>query len=245
MGNTANLGKIFHPIRIKPDQRRAKMKKFFKTPKFVSKAKNGIKKGMDRIFAVIPPKYLVGGAGLLFLLMMMNSCEKQKDCVPGTKKYSTTESPVGPMKASKSDPCKFERNAVNTADSLLNYVYGPDVRNAIDPALYEPDNISGVYWTVFNYNYVPREILLDSVERHTFTIEYLWASYGNPLPKNDENIKKLYAKCGIYLVGYEDLQKKEAALEDCENNVGIDEYGKVTFICNENGFWESTSTKQR
>jgi hypothetical protein len=149
---------------------------------------------MDRLFTVIPPKYLVGGAGILLLLTMMVSCKKQEDCVPGTKKYSTTK---GIQKSSKSggDPCEFEQNAVNTADSLLNYVYGPDVCNAIDPALYYPDNISGMYWNYFRYDFEGNpffcETFMDSVVRHGYTIDALWEKYGNPLPKNDENVKKL------------------------------------------------------
>jgi len=204
------------------------MKKF-KTPKTGNRSFVGIS----------PKRLLLVALVVVVLAVALPSCEKQKDCVPGTKKYSTTESPVGPMKASKSDPCEDERNARDSAEYNLNKIYGPDVRNAIDPALYDPNDISGIYWTVFNYNYLHPETLLDSVERHIFTIEYLWENYGNPLPKNDESVKKLYAKCGIYLVGYEDFEKKEAALEDCENNVGIDEYGP-THKCNEKGFWVKT-----
>ena len=200
------------------------------TPKFVSNAKNRISKSMSKILSLIPVSLLVGGA-IVVSCLFATGCQKGTNCPDGYD-HSIMKSP--PKSAMSDDPCEEERNAVNTADSLLNQVYAWDVRNAIEPALYEPSDISSMYWGQFNAG-IPCETLLDSVGRHIIIIDYLWKTYGNPLPSNDENIQILYDNCGIYLTGYEDLETKKAALEECESNVGITEYEWVKDDCG--GYW--------
>ena len=170
---------------------------------------------------------------LLAVAVTFIGCKKVQDCTPGAKQYS--DNPTGIQKSSKSDPCELERIAVQEADSLLNQVYGPDVRTALDSALYVPDDISAFYWSGYNNGYVPQGTLLDSAKRHVVMVEGLW-EISNPFPVNDENLRKLHAKCGIYVAGAEDLQAKQGALEDCENGVGTGELDPA-YICDENGFW--------
>ena len=182
----------------------------------------------------------------LFLALLATAiaflgCKKVHDCTPGEKQY--LDNPTEMQKSAKSDPCEFERIAVQVADSLLNQVYGPDVRNAIHPALYEPDNIAIMYWEAFNNNFVSQGTLLDSVEKHIVIIEGLW-TISNPFWYNDENLRKLYTKCGIYVAGAQDLQAKQGALEDCENGVPVIEI-KPTYICDDNGNWINLITGKR
>ena len=181
--------------------------------------------------------------GVVFIIVLFNSCKKQTDCTPGAKSYANPEGIQKSPKSPKSDdPCAFERNEVQEADSLLNNVYGPDVRDAVDPAVSYPENISTGYWNIFNYlggTFVPCTTLLDSAERHQFAIDRWVSFYG--WEYNEENLKNLYAKCGTYLLGYEDLQKWIGALDECENGVGIIK-PNPTYICDDNGDWRDFLT---
>ena len=183
------------------------------------------------------------GGSLLFLL---TSCFKQKDCEQGTVSYANPDGITNGMpKAPKSnDPCAEERAAFNTADSLLTYVYDPNVRGAIGPAA---SGIEGNVWSAFadywGASYDPtNHTIIDTVYGMRYGIRWLWKTYGNPLPINGPEIQILYDYCGIDSVGYDDLQIKQGALDDCEK-VSVPEY-TPTFICNKNGVWESTNTSK-
>jgi len=209
----------------------------FKTPEFVSKMKKRLNKGMNRFFSIIPPKYLVGAAGVVFIIVLFNSCKKQTDCIPGAK---SNANPNGIQKSPKSpksdDPCAGERAARDeAADNQI--IYDDNVRGAIGPAA---SGIEGNVWSSFadywGESYDPtNHTIIDTVYGMRYGIRLLWKDYGDPFPINGAEIQILYNYCGIDSVGYDDLQTKQGDLDDCEK-VGIDEYGWM-YICNEKGYW--------
>jgi len=115
------------------------------------------------------------------------------------------------------DPCEEERNAVNDAKYTLDYVYAPNVRNAIEPAVNGIEaEVWGAFRGYFGKPYVPPTTLIDSVKGIRWALEAMWGDF-NPYPFNNEELQILYDNCGIYLNGYEDLQEKEIALAECED----------------------------
>ena len=203
------------------------------TPKFVSNAKNRISKSMSKILSLIPVSLLVGGAIVLSFLFA-TGCKKGTNCPDGYD-HSIMTSP--PKYAMADDPCEEERNAVNTADSLLTNIYDPDVRNAIEPA---ENGIENAVWNSFRdywgADYDPtNHTMIDTVYGLRYGIRLLWKDYGNPLPINGAEIQILYDFCGTDSIGYDVLQTAQSALEECESNVGITEYEWVKDDCG--GYW--------
>jgi len=174
------------------------------------------------------------------LVLVSVACTKQTNCIPGAKSYANPDG--GMKKSSKNDPCAGERAALAEADSLLYQVYGPDVRNAVYPALYDPIDYSTEYWSGFNGSGLVFPTLLDSAKRHIFLIEGLW-SISNPFYVNDENLRKLHGKCEIYVIGHADFMTKDSLLNDCEK-VSVWE-PTLTFICNAKGYWQATNDTGR
>ena len=175
---------------------------------------------------------------LLAMAITAFGCKKVGDCRPGDKRYDEPN-PSGVQKSAKGDPCEFERIAAAEADSLLNKVYGPQLRLAVKPAVSDPHDIEKDYWEAFNNNFVPGGALLDSATTHKFVIESWW-KIADPFYMNDENLRKLHNKAVIYLEGAEDLKNKQGDLDDCEK-VSVPEI-KQTLVCDDEGNWRDFIT---
>ena len=175
-------------------------------------------------------------AALILIVVVASGCKKETNCPDG---YDYTIKNTPPKAAlAKSDHCEDERIAYNTAveDSTKN---ADILRAAVHPALYEPDDISGIYWNAFNSGYVPQGTLLDSAERHILVVND-WLSLLDPFPYNDSTLK-LLLKYSIYYVDtcyYTDSVR--LALEKCENDVGIDEWIWVSDECG--GYWTTSKS---
>ena len=203
------------------------------TPKFVSNAKSRISKSMGRVLSLIPVSLLVGGA-IVVSFLFATGCKKGTNCPDGYD-HSIMTSP--PKYAMADDPCEEERNAVNTADSLLTNIYDPDVRNAIGPATNGIENeVWGTFRDYFPQPYDPsNHVTTDTIYGLRYAIRTLWKYYGNPLPINGTEIQILYDFCGTDSIGYDILQTALGDLEECENGVGITEYEWVKDDCG--GYW--------
>ena len=206
------------------------MKKI-KTPKFFSRAKKSISNGLDRVLAVIPVRYLVGGTAVVLFVVLYTSCKKETHCPEGYNYDIQKNPPKSAMAAKSSDECEFERNERDTAEYRLNYVYAPNVRNAVEPALYEPDTIASFYWNLFpGWKDIPFK---DSVYLHTLTCQRILDDYPG---HNEFTLKALQEFCKTWTKGLEDLQEKQSALDECES-VGIIEYEWVKDECG--GYWRA------
>ena len=213
----------------------------FKTPEFVSKMKKRLNKDMNRFFSIIPPKYLVGAAGVVFIIVLFASCKKQTDCTPGAKSYANPEGIQKSPKSPKSDdPCAFERNAADQA-KIDSADYRLAAEDALSIALTEPGNISQQFWLIFNsqnLSHLPSGNFVDSLIKINYTIRaYVDELY--PSTNNKENLEISYAINDTCVLVCYDLRGKLKDLKDCEdeNGVGIDE-NEIIYICNEKGFWE-------
>ena len=197
------------------------------TPKFVSNAKNRISKSMGKVLSLIPVSLLVGGA-IVVSFLFATGCKKGTNCPDGYD-HSIMKSP--PKYAMADDPCEEERNAVEVGmqDSIQS---AQNVRDAIWPALNEPQNISDYYWLTFKHFPRPKDDFLDSVNSHISTTTNIleWFPEYNAL-----TLKALQDSCYVYLNKVEDMKIKRDALEDCESNVGITEYEWVKDDCG--GYW--------
>jgi len=182
----------------------------------------------------------------LFLALLATAitflgCKKVQDCTPGEKQY--LNNPTEMQKSSKADPCELERIAVQVADSLLNQVYGPDVRPLAYIIMNELGTVSSMYKGKFN-GWLQGAAFLDSVSAHVLTVDEFWTLYGNPLPQHNDIFTALYDKCGIYVEGDSILKAKNKDLTDCENGVPVIEI-KPTYICDDNGNWINLITGKK
>lgn len=197
--------------------------------------------GMNRSLGNLSPKRILMVLTVLAVIALATTgCEKQHECPDGYN-HDIRKNPPMFMPAKSSDQCEFERNERDTAEYRLIYVYDPDVRNAIGPATNGPDgDISNLFWgnfcDYFPQPYDPSNFTIrDTVNGARYAIRAIWKDYGNPFPYNGAEIQTLYDFCGIDSIGYDDLQTKQGALDDCENSVGIDEYEWVNDPCG--GYW--------
>jgi hypothetical protein len=219
------------------------MEKILKTQKFVSKAKHSLNKDMNRSLGSIFPKRILLAVLVLCVLAAGNtSCKKETNCPEGYN-YDIQKNPPKSVNAAKSsDECDFERNEYQKADSLLTYVYHPDVRIAIGAAT---NGIEAEVWGTFR-GYFPKpydpsnHVTMDTVYGLRFAIRAMLNGY-DPYPINDAELKILYNFCGTDSIGYDDMQTKYTALEDCENGVGIPEYEWVKDDCG--GYWTTKTSK--
>ncbi|MCL2041685.1 MAG: hypothetical protein FWG84_06575 [Bacteroidales bacterium] len=197
---------------------------------------NIIRKSMSKVLSLIPVSLLVGGA-IVVSFLFATGCKKGTNCPDGYDHSIMKSPPKSAMAAKSSDQCEFEWNEYQKADSLLTYVYHPDVRNAIGPATNGIEaEVWGRFQGYFEQPYDPSNFTItDTVKGVRYAIRVLWKDYDNPLPINGDEIQILYDFCGTDSIGYDVMQEKYGAWYDCDNGVGITEYEWVKDDCG--GYW--------
>jgi len=171
---------------------------------------------------------------LASLMIFAISCsKKQKECPDGYN-YSIQNNP--PTKAAASEYCQTEEDAYYTAvdDSAA---YTIVVREKMHMGLTSPKDIQNAFWADFDYEYVSKETFSDTIERAMYVID-LWKELngGSLHPtQNPETMGEFYESCTTYFDKCDSLVIKWDAWQDCEKNVGIEEFEWVNDPCG--GYW--------
>ena len=176
-------------------------------------------------------------AALILIAVVVSGCKKESNCPDGYD-YTIKNNPPKAALA-KSDHCEDERIAYNTAveDSIGGAQAVIDGRQA----LFESD-IGAFFNNAYSYYSQLNNMnnMIDTAKCIMQAIEALWEDYGNPLPKCQELVEEVYNDCEEFIEKCRILVIRREELEECENDVGIDEWIWVEDECG--GYWTSSKS---
>jgi hypothetical protein len=102
------------------------------------------------------------------------------------------------------DPTKAKIEALKAQEKQQ----AAEVRDAVRPALTQPDDIEEWYWEIFNRLDVPRGTnLYDSTGIHVRMVDDFRDTYGTPIPSNNETLSNLYNKSKTYIATVDELRQ--------------------------------------